>query len=201
MRTLSLFLIMAAAGWAQDEVADPYDTPLRPPFQLRDHIQVVVVERAKALSSTDLRTDRRTRWETDIDEWIQFKSRAGGLPQLTGSQLTGTPGIDLDSRFRSDNSGRTSRSFDLTFTVTAEVVDIRPNGTLVIEARKRRKVNGETETIRLTGEISPKNVSDNNVVQSSVIANLDIEYDGQGTTGDQTKPGLLGWLLNKLWPF
>ena len=80
-------------------------------------------------------------------------------------------------------------------------MDIKPNGNLVIEARKRRQVNGETETIRVSGVVSPNSVSANNVVKSSDIANLDIEYDGRGTTGDQTKPGILGWLLSQIWPF
>ena len=110
-------------------------------------------------------------------------------------------GVDQAGGYRQDATGRTSRSFDLTFTITGEVVDVRPNGVLVVEARKRRKINGETETIRLTGEIAPINVSQNNIVASSSVANLDIEYDGEGSTGDNAKPGLLGWLLGKIWPF
>ncbi|MHC4605501.1 MAG: flagellar basal body L-ring protein FlgH [Planctomycetota bacterium] len=201
MRTLAIWTVLAAAGWAQDGGYDPYDKPKQPPFQLHDHVKIVVSERARALSSTDLRTDRRARVEVSLDEWIQFESRTAGLPKLTGSGLTGNPGIDLDGRFRQDNLGRTSRQFDLTFTIMAEVMDIKPNGVLVLEARKRRQVNGETETIRLTGMVSPRFVDASRTTTSSEVLNLDIEYDGEGTTGDGAKLGLLGWLLSKLWPF
>jgi flagellar L-ring protein precursor FlgH len=196
-----IWTCLVAIVSAQEDVADPYDPEPRPPFRLHDHISIIVSERAKALSSTDLATDRRGRLEVDLDDWIHFESAPGALPRMNAATFVQNPGIDLDGRYRQDNTGRTSRQFDLTFNIMAEVVDIRPNGVLVVEARKRRKVNGETETIRLSGEVHPDNVTVDRTAKSSSIVNLDIEYDGAGTVGDQAKPGFLGWLINKLWPF
>ena len=88
-----------------------------------------------------------------------------------------------------------------TFTITAQIIDIRPNGNLVLEAKKRRKVNGEVETIRLSGVVSPQYVNASNQIRSRDIHDLDIEYDGKGTTSDLTKRGWLSWLLDKIWPF
>jgi hypothetical protein len=83
-------------------------------------------------------------------------------------------------------------------TVTAEVVDIRPNGTLVLQAIKRRMINKDEETLRLTGEIAPGSVTMNKASSES-LANLAITYEGPGA--DAAKPGLLGWIFGKLWPF
>lgn len=177
----------------------PYDPAKRPPFKKHDLIQIVAVERSKATSDADLRTDRRSRWEINPKDWIKL-SDGDTFPDLDSAALTGSPKIDLDARYRRDNSGRTSRNFDLTFTVTAEVVDIRPNGNLVIEAKKRRKVNNDEEYIRLTGEVAPTAV-ENNIVKSEKIANLDITYEGSGPANDSSKPGFFGWLFDKLWPF
>ena len=203
--TLAVVLAANSPLLAQEEFSDPYATPNRAPYRLHDHLKIIVQERAKALSTTDLRTDRRSRWELSLDNFVQFHNAEGrrgkDFPRLRAAGLAGDPGIDLDTRFRMDSAGRTSRAFDLTFAISAEIVDIRPNGNLVIEGRKRRKVNGETEMIRLSGEVSPENVEALKTVRSSNIANLDIEYDGRGTTGDSTKPGWLGWILSKLWPF
>ena len=60
--------------------------------------------------------------------------------------------------------------------VTAEVVDLRPNGTMVLQAVKRRTVDGATETMRLTGEVTPGNVTANRVAADSVL-NLSVVID------------------------
>jgi hypothetical protein len=62
-------------------------------------------------------------------------------------------------------------------TVTAEVVDVRPNGTLVLQAVKRRTVNGVEELLRLTGEVSAANVTMNRTSAESLL-NLSVVYDG-----------------------
>jgi len=82
--------------------------------------------------------------------------------------------------------------------LTAEVVDVRPNGTAVLQAVKRRIVNRDEEIVRLTCEVAPENVSQNKTT-SVRVANLTMTYDGTGVDG--AKPGLLGWLFGKLWPF
>jgi len=62
-------------------------------------------------------------------------------------------------------------------TVTAEVIDIRPNGTLVLQAAKRRTVNGVEEILRLSGEVAPANVTMNKT-SGECILNLSVVYDG-----------------------
>jgi flagellar basal body L-ring protein FlgH len=83
-------------------------------------------------------------------------------------------------------------------TVTAEVIDIRPNGTLVLQAIKRRMVNKDEETLRLTGEIAPAGVTMNKA-SSENLANLAISYEGPAA--DAARPGFLGWIFGKIWPF
>jgi flagellar basal body L-ring protein FlgH len=78
-------------------------------------------------------------------------------------------------------------------TMTAEVVDLRPNGVVVLQAVKRRTVNKDEETVRLTCEVAAGKTSSEN------LANLTMTYDGAGVDG--AKPGFLGWLFGKLWPF
>ena len=60
--------------------------------------------------------------------------------------------------------------------VTAEVVDLRPNGTMVLLAVKRRTVNGAVETLRLTGEVAPGNVAAGKVSAEHVL-NLSVSID------------------------
>jgi len=60
--------------------------------------------------------------------------------------------------------------------VTAEVVDVRPNGTMVLQAVRRRTVNGVQETTRLTGEVAPANVTAGKVSADHVL-NLSVAID------------------------
>lgn len=57
--------------------------------------------------------------------------------------------------------------------ITAEVVDLRPNGTVVLQAVQRRIANGVETTMRLTGEASPANVTANRI-SADHVANLTI---------------------------
>ena len=62
--------------------------------------------------------------------------------------------------------------------VTAEVVDLRPNGTMVLRAVKRRTVHGVHETLRLTGEVAPANVTAGKVSADHVL-NLSVAIDSE----------------------
>jgi hypothetical protein len=82
--------------------------------------------------------------------------------------------------------------------LTAEVVDLRPNGVVVLQAVKRRMVNKDEETVRLTCEVAADKIV-SHATSSDHLVNLTLVYDGAGVEG--AKPGLLGWLFGKLWPF
>jgi hypothetical protein len=111
---------------------------------------------------------------------------------------------DPDRRARWDKELKEWVRFDgkeapaSSLTVTAEVIDIRPNGTLVLQAIKRRTVNKDEEMLRLTGEITPASVSMNKASAEN-LANLAISYEGPAA--ETAKPGFLGWIFGKIWPF
>jgi flagellar L-ring protein precursor FlgH len=194
---IALLLVQSLLG---ETGQSPYDPPKRPAYKKHDHLQILVYEKTRALSQAELRTDRWSRMDLDLDKWIRFDGSGKGLPKLAGAELENDPGIDLDARFRRDNQGRTTRQFDLTFAISAEVVDVRPNGVLVIQAIKRRKVNDDEELIRLTGEVAPDAIVAN-CVKSDKVVNFSVTYEGSGAASDVSSPGVVGWILDKLWPF
>lgn len=61
--------------------------------------------------------------------------------------------------------------------LAAEVVDVRPNGVLVIQALRRRILVGEVETLRLSGELAPEAVVDGEAPLERT-ANLEVAYEG-----------------------
>lgn len=95
--------------------------------------------------------------------------------------------------------GSTKRSGSLTAQITAVVTEVLPNGNLVIEGKQKINVNAENQEIYVKGTVRPADISADNTVLSTAVANAEIQYKGKGPVGDQQKPGILtrifGWIF------
>jgi len=160
-----------------------------------DIITVVISEQASASKQASTGTKRGS-------------SISAGIPKLLGLETTGIRNWAdlsdlLNASFSSkfDGTGSTSRQETLQATISAKVVDVIPNGNLLIEGRRNVKVNNEDQIIVLTGTVRGRDVSSENTINSALIADARIAYSGKGIISDRQKPG---WLLNALdyvWPF
>lgn len=112
------------------------------------------------------------------------------VPQVSGSAT---------SDFKGD--GNTARSGTITGTITAKVVEVLPNGNLVLESRKEIIVNNEKEILVFRGIVRPDDIAPNNTVLSQYVADAQIYLVGEGTIGDKQSQGWLIRLLDKIWPF
>jgi flagellar L-ring protein precursor FlgH len=109
-----------------------------------------------------------------------------------------------------DGAGSSTRTFDgsaafisgrvFTDTVTATVIDILPNGNLVVEGCRTRMVSGELRTLRITGVVRPADIDAGNSVGSQVVGNFQILYAGRGTETAVTRPSIFKRLLFGVWP-
>jgi len=82
--------------------------------------------------------------------------------------------------------------------MTVKVVDIYPNGNLVIEGTKTMEINEETEVVTLSGVVQPTDISSSNTIYSYQIANAKFTYKGKGSISDGHRPGLLVRIINWL---
>jgi flagellar L-ring protein precursor FlgH len=89
----------------------------------------------------------------------------------------------------------------LNATITARIINVLPNGNLMIEGRRNIKVNNEDQEIMLEGTIRPRDISPNNTVNSIYVADARISYSGRGIISDRQSPGWLMNIVDKLWPF
>jgi flagellar L-ring protein FlgH len=160
-----------------------------------DIVTVVISEQASASKQASTGTSRAT-------------TMAAGMPNLLGLEKTPIKGwVDLanllNASFSSkfDGSGSTSRQETLQATISTKVVDVLPNGNLMIEGRRNVKVNNEDQIIVLTGTVRSRDVSSDNSVSSSLIADARINYSGKGIISDRQKPGWLMNALDAVWPF
>lgn len=89
----------------------------------------------------------------------------------------------------------------LTDRMAVTVVDIMPNGNLVVEGYRSRVIEGEERVLRVTGVVRQQDVGIGNLVQSASVANLRLSYLGRGPETRTINQNYLGKIINVLWPW
>lgn len=162
-----------------------------------DIVTIKIVENSKATNNATTNTDRTTAMSVGLTDLFGLENK---FP--SGSNFF-NPFSPLQSDFSNqfDGSGSTARSGALSAYITARIIQVQPNGNLVIEGNREVRVNGENQIITLTGLIRPRDISPANIIQSTYIADARISYSGSGVLNDQQRPGWLARILNNIWPF
>jgi flagellar L-ring protein FlgH len=165
-------------------------------YRRGDIITIVISETASASKQASTSTARNTSINAGMPNFMGLE-RAGILKNnMDLSQLINA---SVDSKFA--GSGSTSRQENLTATISAKVIDVLPNGNLLIEGRRNIKVNNEDQEIILTGTVRTRDVGPDNTVNSIFVADARISYAGRGIISDRQSPGWLMNIVDKIWPF
>jgi flagellar L-ring protein precursor FlgH len=164
-----------------------------------DLVTVNIVETSKASKKADTKTSRDSSIAAGIDNAMGWEGKLirAGVPEL----------FDKTAMFKGSiknsyqGNGSTSRDESMTASITARVIQVRPNGNLFIKGTREIKVNNETQFIILSGLIRPEDISPDNTVLSSYIGDAKIEYTGTGSISDKQRPGWLTRIVDFIWPF
>lgn len=160
-----------------------------------DIITVVISEQASASKQASTGTKRGTSMSAGMPNFLGLEK----TPLKNWVDLEKLLNLSFDSKF--DGSGSTSRQENLQATISAKVVEVIANGNLMIEGRRNVKVNNEDQVIVLTGMVRSRDVSADNSISSSLIADARIAYSGKGIISDRQKPGWMMNVLDVVWPF
>ena len=156
-----------------------------------DLITILIAENANASKSTNT-----TVAKTD--------SVSAGLSSLFGVQpsLGGyTPSLSATSAQKFGGNGATTQSNTFTTTLQATVVKVMSNGNLELSGQKEVMLNGGHEFIRVVGVVRAADVSPQNTVSSTQIADARVEYSGNGSVYDAAKVPWLTRFFLSVWPF
>jgi len=161
--------------------------------QVGDILTVRLVERTQARKSANTSTSK--------DSSVDFPS-----PTLFGGEVTinGRPVLNnrIESSRSFDGQGGSAQSNQLDGSITVTVAEVLANGNLVIQGEKWIRINQGEEYIRLRGVVRPVDISTNNTVLSTQIANAQVAYGGTGTLAENNQPGwLTRFFGSPLWPF
>lgn len=94
--------------------------------------------------------------------------------------------------------GTSSRSTTITGEMTAKIISVLPNGNYLIDGNRYVEVNDDKQTIEVTGEIRPDDITRDNMVLSSRVANAKIKITGTGPASESAKPGILTRIMSWL---
>lgn len=155
-----------------------------------DVVTVNIVEAASASKNAETKTSRNTALEAT---W------SGVLSKIVGGWVGDEQKAGLGNEFA--GKGATTRSSSLNAYITAQVVEVLPNGNLAIYGSRQVQVNNENQFIHLQGIIRPIDISSNNIVLSTYIAEAKIELNGQGVVSDKQRAGWFTRILDWAWPF
>ncbi|WP_082662595.1 MULTISPECIES: flagellar basal body L-ring protein FlgH [unclassified Sphingopyxis] len=145
-----------------------------------DAVTIVIFENASASNRVTNRTSKQTQ--------LQGGLSAGSIDERGSLGFGGT----------FSGTGEVSRSEQLVARMTAQVTGLAPNGDFLIEGQHNMLVNGEHRNIRIRGRIRPVDITADNSVASSRIADAQIDFDGKGFVSRSAKPGLINRIFSFL---
>jgi flagellar L-ring protein FlgH len=162
-----------------------------------DILLVKIVETSTGTKKASTKTERDSGVSGDLSALFGFEK------WLSSKNANFNPSKALQLGFKNefDGEGETKRNSNVTATLSVRVIDITMDGNLVVRGYREVRVNNEVQHIILSGLIRPEDISRDNSILSSYIADARIEYTGQGTLSDKQHPGWLARSLDVVWPF
>lgn len=156
-----------------------------------DLITINIIETVNASNSISTGTNRSQNTASTGTSILGVS-----LSKLFGKNKGGT---NLSSSNKFTSSGTKAKNDTVTATMAARITQVLPSGNLVVEGHKEIVVDNQDQSITLSGIVREKDISADNTVVSTAIADAKIAYSGSGTLTDANTPGwlmaLVGWLM------
>ncbi len=147
-----------------------------------DIITVQIFENSSATQSADTNLNRNNKMTVGMTGMLDFQTL------LKGGTKTDLSNASMGNKQDFEGAADTSRMSTLTASISCVVTEVMPNGNLRIEGRRDITVNFENQFILLSGMVRPEDISPDNTIRSTQIADARIDYSGDGDMNDQQRP-------------
>lgn len=171
-------------------------------FSRHDLVTIIIRESTETNLRASLGTERDVSVDGEITDLPRFQ-----LHELLNLQLrpnefgAGNPAVGIGFNNEFDGAGNYGRRESITGRITGEIIDIKPNGMLVIEARKQIVTDDEALELVLTGMCRPEDVTIDNTVLSTKLHNLHLDKQHDGELRRSTRKGWLTRIIETVFNF
>jgi flagellar L-ring protein precursor FlgH len=144
--------------------------------RLHDVVSIVVTESLAASTDGQVKNSRASNASSSLTSLFGALKTSNNMQNLLGQ--TSASGLTAQ--------GQSTTNSSLATTFGAEVVDVLPNGMLVVQATRQLTFSQQTQLIKLRGLVRPEDVSSQNQVLSTAMTDLELEVTGKGIINDST---------------
>lgn len=175
------------------------DVPQPEPFEVHDLVTIIIDESSTAESKQSLDTKK----EYDLSAGLtEFPSLRHLLElQLESGDSSPIAGVGINGEHEFKGEGQAKRSDRFVARITAEIIDVKPNGTLVLEARKSVAQGKESKMIVLSGTCRQEDITNVNTINSSQLADLQLVQTTEGDVAKASKKGFIPRLFEAVFAF
>lgn len=154
---------------------------------INDLIVIQVVESTTAAEDGAVKTARTFSASSGISAFMGLPGPSAGIQNIFSPSSSRTL----------NGQGQTSSDSTLNTSLSGRVVDVLPNGFLVIEAVRQMFMNNQHQTVIIHGVVRPGDINAANAVPSTAVSNLEVELKGKGVISDGVAPPnkLMGLIL------
>lgn len=168
-------------------------------YQKHDIITIIVDETSSQTSSQSLETEKESDSQANLAAMLDYLSLLE--LRLEEGDRTDIDLIDFSASREFTGEGDYERQDRFNARITATVLEVKPNGNLVLEATKRIEKDEEIQHFVLYGVVREGDITRQNTVLSSQMANLSIKVENQGALRDAAKKGIITEILDTLFAF
>jgi flagellar L-ring protein FlgH len=161
-----------------------------------DILTIAVSETSTANKNNSTATERKSSLSAAITAFL-YPAGATGLLTKSGS----LPAMAYNSDAVHNGTGTISDSETIVAQIACQIIDVLPNGNLVVEGKRETSFSMEHQTIVLRGIVRPDDVLGNNTVFSYNVADATIQIIGKGTVSDGQDKGWFTRIWDKINPF
>ena len=145
-------------------------------------------------------TSASTKSNTNVS---RSGSIAAAVPTISGLPGKSLQGMELSASSSASMAGKGDAAANNVFTgnITVTVIEVLPNGNLLVSGEKQVSIGAGTEYIRLSGVVNPYFISTANTISSTNVADARIEYKESGVISEAQVMGWLARFFMSVLPF